>query len=56
MFTNVGIMGHIGGFIGGLLVAMAIGIGDKGRKTDQINGIIVYILMAASLLYMVLIK
>lgn len=56
MFTNIGIMGHIGGFIGGLLVAMAIGIGDKGRKTDQINGIIVYILMAASLLYMVLIK
>ena len=40
MFTNIGIMGHIGGFIGGLLVAMAIGIGDKGRKTDQIKKII----------------
>lgn len=54
--TNIGLMGHVGGFIGGLLIAMSIGIGDKGRKTDQINGTIVYILMTISLLYMILIK
>ncbi len=53
---TIGLMGHIGGFIGGILIAMAIGIGDKGRKSDQINGAIVYILMTAALLYMLFIK
>ena len=46
------IVGHVGGLIGGILMSMAIGIGDKGRKTDEINGIIVLILLAAAMTYM----
>lgn len=56
MIPRIDVSGHIGGLIGGILVSMAIGIGDKGRTSDQINGIIVYILMTAAMLYMVFIK
>lgn len=56
MIPGIDVSGHIGGLIGGILVSMAIGIGDKGRTSDQINGIIVYILMTAAMLYMVFIK
>ena len=54
VIPNVDIFAHIGGLIGGLLLAMFIGIGDKNRKNDQINGIIVLILMFAFMLYMLL--
>lgn len=56
MIPGIDVTCHIGGLIGGILVSMAIGIGDKGRTSDQINGIIVYILMTAAMLYMVFIK
>lgn len=56
IIPGIDVSGHIGGLIGGILVSMAIGIGDKGRTSDQINGIIVYILMTAAMLYMVFIK
>ena len=57
-FANTGIdmAAHVGGIIGGLLIAMSIGIGDKTRKNDNINGIIVLLLMIAFLIYMVMIK
>lgn len=56
MIPGIDISGHIGGLLGGILISMAIGIGDKGRKSDQINGIIVYTLMTAAMLYMVFVK
>lgn len=56
MVPGIDISGHIGGLIGGVLVSMGIGIGDKGRKADQINGIIVFILMTLAMLYMVFVK
>lgn len=56
MLPGIDIFCHIGGLIGGILISMSIGIGDKGRKSDQINGTIVFILMLASMLYMVYIK
>ena len=43
---------HLGGLIGGILISMAIGLGDKGRKSDEINGIIVLILMIIFMIYM----
>ena len=45
LMPGIDIWAHIGGLIGGLLVSMGIGIGDKGRKSDQINGILVLIIM-----------
>ena len=50
--ADIDVFAHIGGLIGGLLISMGIGIGDKGRKSDQINGIIVLILMFIFMLYM----
>ena len=56
MIQSIDLFAHIGGLIGGLLISMAIGIGDKGRKSDQINGIIVFILMIIYMFYMTMIK
>lgn len=53
---GIDVSAHIGGLIGGILASMAIGIGDKGRKNDQINGIIVTILMIVFMLYMTFVK
>lgn len=50
--ADIDVFAHIGGLIGGLLISMGIGIGDKGRKSDQINGIIVLILMFIFMFYM----
>lgn len=35
---------HIGGLVGGVLIAMAVGIPDKSSKKEKINGIILSIL------------
>ena len=53
---GIDIFGHIGGLIGGILISMAIGIGDKGRKSDEINGIIVLVLMIAFMVYMIMFR
>lgn len=54
--TSIDLSAHIGGLIGGILISMAIGIGDKHRKSDQINGLVVLILIAAFLIYMMMTK
>lgn len=46
--------GHIGGLIGGVLSAMAVGIDNKSSKTDRINGTICSIILACFLLYLLL--
>ena len=56
MINGVDVMAHIGGLIGGILISMGIGIGDKGRKNDQVNGIIVLVLMFTFMLYMLFTK
>ena len=53
---GIDIFAHLGGLIGGILISMAIGIGDKGRKSDEINGLIVLILMIAFMVYMLISK
>ena len=53
---SIDLSAHIGGLIGGILVSMGLGIGDKYRKSDQINGFIVLIGMFAFLMYMMMTK
>lgn len=53
---DIDLSAHIGGLIGGILVSMGLGIGDKYRKSDQINGFIVLIAMFAFLIYMMMTK
>ena len=56
MLPSVDLVAHIGGLLGGILVSMGLGIGDKYRKNDQINGFIVLILMFIFLIYMIMTK
>ena len=56
MIPGVDVMAHIGGLIGGVLVSMWIGIGDKSRRADQINGAIVFISMFLFMVYLILTK
>ncbi len=56
VMPGIDVYAHIGGLIGGVLISMWIGIGDKFRKSDQINGAIVYISMFLFMLYLVLTK
>lgn len=54
-FTLSGIdnAAHIGGLIGGYLATMIVGIKYKSTKRETINGLIVYLVIAAFLLYVV---
>ena len=54
LISGIDIMAHIGGLIGGMLMSMAIGIGDKGRKSDEINGLIVLILLFVFMSYLLI--
>ena len=56
VMPGIDVMAHVGGLIGGVLVSMWIGIGDKNRRADQINGAIVFISMFLFMLYLVLTK
>lgn len=56
LLPNVDISAHIGGLIGGILISLVVGVEEKNRKIDKINGIIVLILMIIFLTYMLMIK
>ena len=43
---------HIGGFIGGILISMAVGVKYKSNKTDRVNGIIMSLIFIGFLVYM----
>ena len=43
---------HIGGLIGGCLLAMTVGVKYKSTKSDQINGAVMILIYAAFLIYM----
>ena len=54
MLPGVDVIAHIGGLFGGILMAMAIGIGDKGRRNDEVNGLIVLILLFIFMSYLLI--
>ena len=56
IIPGIDIFAHIGGLIGGIFVTMAIGIGDKGRNQDRINGIILTIILIAAMGYILFTK
>jgi rhomboid protease GluP len=56
VLPGIDVYAHIGGLIGGILISMWIGIGDKNRRVDQINGAIVFISMFLFMLYLTLTK
>ncbi|MGM9881760.1 MAG: rhomboid family intramembrane serine protease [Bacilli bacterium] len=43
---------HIGGLVGGILIAMMVGVPDKSTKKEKINGAILSIIFMAFIVYM----
>lgn len=52
MYPGIDNYGHIGGLIGGIVLAMALGFKARSGKSDRINGIIISILLFGFLIYM----
>ena len=52
MLTGVDNYAHIGGLVGGITTAMAVGLTTRSGKTDKLNGIIITILLFAFLIFM----
>ena len=54
IIPNIDNAGHIGGLIGGVFMAMALGIDNKSSKADRINGIICSFLLVSTFIYILL--
>ena len=52
MLSGINIAAHIGGLIGGVLVAMTVGVKYKSTTSDRINGCIMLTIFTVFLLYM----
>ena len=52
IIPNIDNAGHIGGLVGGIFMAMALGIDNKSSKSDRINGIICSIILISVFAYL----
>ena len=53
MATGINTIAHLGGLIGGFLVAKSVGVKYKSQKIDIINGIIMTIIFIVFLSYLI---
>lgn len=53
---GIDLIGHIGGFIGGLLLSYSVGVVNKENTKDKVNGLIITIIMVAFLIFMLIKK
>lgn len=53
---GIDLIGHIGGFIGGLLLSYSVGVVNKENTKDKINGFVITIIMVAFLIFMLMKK
>ena len=52
MLTGVDNFAHIGGLLGGLFASMAIGVPEKNRTSDKVNGGVVMLIYLAFIIYL----
>ena len=55
IIPNIDNSAHIGGLVGGLFIAMALGVKDKSAFSDRVNGVICSIILVAVLSYFIFI-
>ena len=53
-FTSSGIdnAAHVGGLVGGILIAMAVGVPDKSNNNNKINGIVLSLIYFGFIIYL----
>jgi len=49
--SNIDNAAHIGGLVGGIFMSMALGVDNKGSKSDRINGVICSLILTIFLTY-----
>lgn len=54
--STIDAFGHIGGLVGGVLSSMIVGIKDKDKNLDRVNGIIISIILIVFMSYMLMQK
>lgn len=53
---GIDVIGHVGGLIGGLLFSYTVGVVNKEKLKDRINGSIIILILFVFLTYMILMK
>ncbi len=53
MVSNISLAGHIGGLIGGVLAAKAVGVKYKTSTSDNVNGVILLLILIVCMLFMI---
>lgn len=56
IIPNIDVSAHFGGLIGGLLLSYALGVANKEKLKDRINGLIMLMILIVALVYMLIIK
>lgn len=56
MISGIDNAAHIGGLVGGAIATMAVGINNKSKNSEKINGWIVLVILLSFLSYMVFFK
>ena len=52
MLAGVDNFAHIGGLLGGIFASMAVGVPDKNRTSDKVNGSVVMLIYLAFIIYL----
>ena len=50
--SGIDIMCHIGGLVGGIFTSMIVGVPDKSKSNERINGIIITLIYVAFIVYL----